>query len=212
MSVLYLNIFQKLKTFQVSFYFVIFLTIVRPRVSINLGPLYAIKGSNVTLPVCHVTGYPRPVVTWVKSFGQLPQGRVQYNDSTLRIFDVRKTDSDNYVCTASNFLGKTVGKTLLIVVSLPKFTVKPPAKVSVFSGKTLMLNCSVASAGQPVITWKRQKAELPVGRSVVSREGLVIRGLKPEDAGKYLCVATVAGKFSIQALTVVEVKGKLLTD
>jgi len=108
---------------------------VRPKVSINLGPLYAIKGSDITLPICHVTGYPRPHVTWVKPFGQLPQGRVQYNDSALKIFGVRKSDSDNYVCTASNPLGKAIGKTLLFVVSLPEFTVKPPAKVSVILGK-----------------------------------------------------------------------------
>lgn len=177
--------------------------------SIDLGPLYAVKGSDITLPVCHVTGYPRPQVTWVKPFGQLPQGRVQYNDSTLKIFDVRKTDSDNYVCTASNLLGKAIGKTLLLVVSLPEFTVKPPAKVSVISGKTLKLNCSVRGDGQPVISWKRRGAELPVGRSIVSREGLVIRDLKLEDAGNYICVATSAGKFSIEAFTAVEVKGKI---
>lgn len=176
--------------------------------SINLGPLYAIKGSDITLPVCHVTGYPRPQITWVKPFGQLPQGRVRYNDSTLKIFDVRKTDSDNYVCTASNLLGKSVGKTLLLVVSLPEFTVKPPAKVSAILGKTLTLNCSVKSDGQPVISWKRQGAELPVGRSIVSRKGLIIRDLKLEDAGNYLCVATSAGKFFIEALTSVEVIGK----
>lgn len=177
--------------------------------SINLGPLYAIKGSDITLPICHVTGYPRPHVTWVKPFGQLPQGRVQYNDSALKIFGVRKSDSDNYVCTASNPLGKAIGKTLLFVVSLPEFTVKPPAKVSVILGKTLKLNCSVRGDGQPVISWKRQRAELPVGRSIVSRERLVIRDLKLEDAGNYVCVATSAGNFFIEAFTAVEVKGKM---
>lgn len=189
--------------------FVISFVIVRPKVSINLGPLYAIKGSDITLPVCHVTGYPRPQVTWIKPFGQLPQGRVQYNDSALKIFGVRKSDSDNYVCTASNLLGKAIGKTLLFVVSLPEFTVKPPAKVSVILGKTLKLNCSVRGDGQPVISWKREGAELPVGRSIVSRERLVIRDLKLEDAGNYVCVATSAGNFFIEAFTAVEVKGKM---
>jgi len=184
---------------------------VRPKVSINLGPLYAIKGSDITLPICHVTGYPRPHVTWVKPFGQLPQGRVQYNDSALKIFGVRKSDSDNYVCTASNPLGKAIGKTLLFVVSLPEFTVKPPAKVSVILGKTLKLNCSVRGDGQPVISWKREGAELPVGRSIVSRERLVIRDLKLEDAGNYVCVATSAGNFFIEAFTAVEVKDSCTT-
>jgi len=178
-------------------------------VSINLGPLYAVKETDVTLPVCHVTGFPRPQIKWVKHFGQLPQGRVQYNDSTLKIFDVRKSDSDNYVCTASNLVGKAIGKTLLLVVSLPELTVKPPVKVSAILGKTLKLNCSVKGDGQPVISWKRQGAELPVGRSIVSKEGLAIRNLKLEDAGNYVCVATSAGNFFIEAFTAVEVKGKM---
>lgn len=202
------NILKK-ASFIIICNFVISFVIVRPKVSINLGPLYAIKGSDITLPICHVTGYPRPHVTWVKPFGQLPQGRVQYNDSALKIFGVRKSDSDNYVCTASNPLGKAIGKTLLFVVSLPEFTVKPPAKVSVILGKTLKLNCSVRGDGQPVISWKREGAELPVGRSIVSRERLVIRDLKLEDAGNYVCVATSAGNFFIEAFTAVEVKGKM---
>ena len=178
--------------------------------SINLGPLYAIRGSDITLPVCHVTGFPRPQVSWVKPFGQLPQGRVQYNDSALKIFDVRKSDSDNYVCAASNLLGKAIGKTLLLVVSLPEFAVRPPVKVSAISGKTLKLNCSVKGDGQPAISWKRQGAELPVGRSIASREGLVIRNLRLEGAGNYICVATSAGRFFIEAFTAVEVKGKMV--
>ena len=48
---------------------------VRPSISLNPGPLYVVEGSNATLPVCHVTGHPPPLVTWSKSFGQLPQGR-----------------------------------------------------------------------------------------------------------------------------------------
>ena len=66
--------------------------------------------------------------------------------------------------------------------------------------------------GQSVISWKRQGADLPVGRSIVSREGLVIRDLKLEDAGNYLCVATGAGKFFIEAFTTVDVKGKTVSN
>ena len=77
-----------------------FFFLVRPRVSLNPGPMYAIEGSNITLPICRETGHPRPDIKWLRPFGQLPQGRVQFenNNSTLTIFDVRRTDSDNYVC------------------------------------------------------------------------------------------------------------------
>ena len=186
---------------------------VHPRVSLHPGPSYVIEGSSITLPICHVTGYPAPVVTWRKSSGQLPQGRAQYNNTALQISNVRKVDSDLYFCSAVNVLGNVERKTLLVVVSLPVFTVKPPGKVSASTGDTLTLNCSAISDPQPVISWKRQGATLPVGRSHRTNDVLVLRDLREEDAGNYICVATSAGVFNIEAVSYVEVsargKGKL---
>ena len=187
----------------------VYLVAVHPQVSLQSGPKFVTLGSDVTLPTCQVIGYPAPVVTWRKAFGQLPQGRTYYNNSVLQISDVRKTDSDVYFCSAVNLLGNVERKTQLVVISLPVFTVKAPDKVAVGIGDTLTLNCSARGDQRPVISWKRRGAELPVGRSIVSREGLVIRDLKLEDAGNYICVATSAGKFSIEAFTAVEVKGKI---
>ncbi|KAL9969311.1 hypothetical protein ACROYT_G021510 [Oculina patagonica] len=172
---------------------------VRPRISLDPGPLYAAEGSNVTLPSCHVTGHPPPVITWSKSFGQLPHGRVQYNNSVIKLLDVRKADFDNYLCTATNMLGSVVRKTHFVVVSLPQFTVKPPVKVVAYVGETLTLNCSATGDLTPVISWKRQGAALPVGRSQVSKAGLIIRPLKLEDNGTYMCLATSVGVFSVES-------------
>ena len=116
------------------------------------GPSYVTEGSNVTLPTCHVSGYPTPAVTWRKSFGQLPQGRVYYNSSVLQISDVRKSDSDTYFCSAVNLLGNVERKTQLVVVSLPVFTVQPPGKVSAVAGETLTLKCSATGDPRPVIS------------------------------------------------------------
>ena len=182
------------------------MVVVHPRVSLHSGPSYITEGSNVTLPTCHVIGYPAPVVTWRKSSGQLPQGRSQYNNSALQIFDVRKRDSDWYFCSAVNLLGNTEKKTLLVVVSLPVFTVTPPGKVSVFTGDTLTLNCSATGDPRPVISWKRQGAALPVGRSDRTEKALMTRDLREEDAGIYICVATSAGVFPIKAISSVDVE------
>ena len=114
----------------------IYFLAVRPHVTLHPGPLPAIEGSDVTLPTCHVTGHPQPVVTWSKSFGQLPHGRVQFNSSVINLLDVRKSDSDNYICTARNLLGSIVKRTVLVVVSLPQFTVKPPSKIFAAPGDT----------------------------------------------------------------------------
>ena len=191
---------------------VMFVT-VRPTASIHPGPLLAIEGSDVTLPTCHVTGHPTPLVTWNKVFGQLPKGRVESNSSVLTLLDVRRSDSDNYVCTATNILGTVVQRTLLVVVSLPQFTVKPPSKIMESIGANMTLNCSAAGDPQPVIRWKRQGYQLPVGRSQQIDGTLVIRNVQKEDSGNYICVATSAGVFHRETVAMVEVrrppKGKL---
>ncbi|XP_068716858.1 roundabout homolog 3-like [Montipora capricornis] len=103
---------------------------VHPRVSLNPGPLYAIEGSNVTFPACNVTGQPPPKVIWKNATVQLSKSwRVWYNDSTLRILQVRKEDSSSYSCSARNILGSVEKKTSLVVVSPLQFTVKPPSKM-----------------------------------------------------------------------------------
>ena len=179
---------------------------VRPSVFLHPGPRYAIEGSTFSFPTCHVTGHPAPVVTWRKSSGQLPQGRVRYNDSALQVLQVRKRDSDTYFCSAANLLGSDEKKSLLVVVSLLRFTMKPPVKVAVWPGETLTINCSAAGDLQPVIRWKKQGGQLPVGRSQQSNGDLVIRGLQESDEGNYICVATSAEVFNIEAVTSIEVR------
>ena len=178
----------------------------RPNVSLSPGPLYVVEGTDVTLPLCHVTGHPTPVVTWSKSFGQLPQGRVQSNSTALKIFHVRKVDSDSYLCTAFNILGRAAKQTLLVVVPLPKFIMKPPSMLMPFQGGTLRLNCSATGDPKPAISWKRQGAQLPVGRSHSSGEALIIRDLKKEDTGNYICIATSADVSKAFAVSYVLVK------
>ena len=183
---------------------------VRPRVALYSGPLYAVEETDVTLPTCHATGHPHPVVTWSKSFDQLPHGRVQYNNSVFKLLDVRRADSDNYICTARNVLGSAVKRTVLVVVSLPQFTVRPPAKIAVVPGDTLTLNCSATGDPQPVISWKRQGAKLPVGKTQQINGVLVIRDITTNDAGIYICVATSAGVFSVESVTYVNVLGGMI--
>ena len=179
---------------------------VHPQVSLNPGPRFVTVGSDVTLPTCQVIGYPAPVVTWRKSIGQLPKGRAHHNNSVLQISDVRKIESDWYFCSAVNLLGNVERKTQLVVVSLPVFTVKPPGKVFAVTGDTVTLNCSATGDPQPVISWKRQGAALPVGRSHRTNDAVIIRDMREEDAGNYICVATSAGVFDVEAISYVEVR------
>ena len=160
-----------------------------------------------------MTGHPTPVVTWRKSSGALPQGRVKNNNSALQISLVRKADTDTYFCAAANILGSVEKKTFLVVVSLPHFTVKPPAKVVARLGGTLKLNCSATGDLQPVISWKKQGSQLPAGRSQQINGALVIRSVQLSDTGSYICVASSAGVFNTETVSYIEAQqGRLILE
>ena len=160
-----------------------------------------------------MTGYPAPVVTSRKSSGPLPQGRVKYNNSVLQILHVRKGDSDLYFCAASNLLGHVEKKTFLVVVSPPRFIVKPPAKVFPGVGSTLTLDCKATGDPQPVISWKKQDGQLPAGRSRQLINGtLVIRDITMNDRGTYKCIALYTRVFKAEAVTYIEVQKRIFSD
>ena len=163
----------------------------KPKVSLSFGPSYVEKGRNVTLPICHVTGYPPAVITWVKVYNDLEKPRAIAKDGQLSIINTQKKDSGLYKCTASNELGHASAVTHLNVVELPHFTVRPPSQLEVDVTKNVTILCQATGDPQPKITWIKESGELPVGRSKVGVDGtLKMWNLKEEDFGKYTCVAS----------------------
>ena len=186
---------------------------VRPRVSLHPGPIYVAERGNVTLPICHVFGHPTLVVRWSKACSQLPQGRVQNNNTALRLIHVSKTGSDTYMCSASSFLGSAARRTQLVVVPLQTFIKKPPTKQIVFPGDNVTLNCSAAGDPKPVIRWTRQGEQIPLGRSHILGDTLIIREVKVVDTGNYTCTATSAGlskAFAMSYVSVIKLRGKFV--
>ena len=152
-----------------------------------------------------MTGYPTPVVIWRRVTGQLPQGWVKYNSSNLELLHARKIDSDVYLCSATNLLGSFEKKALVVIVSHPRFTVKPPVNILAELGDTLTLNCSATGDPQPVISWRKQGGHLPVGRNQQINGALVIKEIKENDTGHYICTATSAGVFDVETVTTIKV-------
>ena len=131
---------------------------------------------------------------------------MRYNNSALQISQVRKEDSDTYTCSAKNLLGKAEKNTLFVVVSLPRFTSKPPSKIVSMLTFTVRLNCSATGDPQPIISWRKQGGQLPVGRSQQINGALVITNLQQSDAGIYICTATSASVFDVETVTFLEMQ------
>ena len=164
----------------------------QPKISLSFGPSHVIKGKNITLPVCHVTGFPSPKITWRKNPGNLVQARTLQKDGRLSVLGVKKSDSGLYKCEASNVLGHDSAVTQLNVVELPRFTVSPPSQLEVSTDQNITVRCQAAGDPQPTITWRKEGGRLPAERSSVSADGtLKIWNLRErEDSGRYTCVAS----------------------
>ena len=139
---------------------------------------------------------------------------MRYNNSMLQILQVRKEDSDFDICSAENLVGRVEKKTLLVVVSLPQFTSKPPSKIVSILNCTVRLNCSAIGDPQPTISWRKQGGQLPVGRSQQINGALVITNLQQSDAGNYICTATSISVFrDVETVSTLEIqKGEIIFE
>jgi len=165
----------------------------KPKISLSLGPSYVEKDKKVTLPECHVTGFPPAVITWTKVLGEMTRTRAVSKDGQLSIMNAQKLDSGFYKCKASNILGQISAVTQLNVVELPQFTVTPPPLLKVFANHNITIPCEATGDPQPKVTWTKQNVELPFGRSKVSVDGtLHFWNLRKEDSGIYTCMASSA--------------------
>ena len=129
------------------------------------------------------------MVSWSKLFDQLPDSRATLKGHTLTISKADKKDSGTYICTASNAMGTTHSMTSLIVNVVPQFTVKPPEKIELYHGQSVILNCSADGHPVPSITWTRCKGDTPADRSEMEGGQLKINSLTAKDSGTYICSA-----------------------
>ncbi|KAK3708277.1 hypothetical protein QZH41_005993 [Actinostola sp. cb2023] len=166
-----------------------------PRLTLNKGPIYKEIGNDIVFPKCHVTGRPKPKITWSKAIGALPNGRTVIKDGQLTLMRSKKDDSGTYVCKADNGLGSAVAGITLNVVELPVFVIKPPSSYRADSGTTIVLNCTAKGDPQPVISWRKENGVLPAGKYEVRDGSLIIKNVENSDSGVFVCTARSGGVF-----------------
>ena len=70
----------------------------------------------------------------------------------------------------------------------------------------MRLNCSATNDPQPNISWRKQGGQLPVGRSQQINGALAITNFQQSAAGGYICTATSASVFDMEAVTTLEIQ------
>lgn len=161
--------------------------------------------SDVFLP-CEAVGNPLPTIHWsrVASGLELSQGTQKsrfhvFPNGTLSIQRVSVQDRGQYLCLASNPLGKDHLYVTLSVVSYPARILDRHSKdITVHSGSTVELKCRAEGLPKPTIAWilanQTVVSETSKGNGKkvwVTPDGtLTIHNLSLYDRGFYKCVAS----------------------
>ncbi|XP_070486181.1 MAM domain-containing glycosylphosphatidylinositol anchor protein 2 isoform X1 [Equus przewalskii] len=173
-------------------------------------PIVVNPGEAITLVCVTTGGEPVPSLTWVRSFGTLPEKTV-LNGGTLTIPAITSEDAGTYSCIANNNVGNPAKKSTNIVVRALKkgrFWITPDPyhkDDNIQIGREVKISCQVEAVPSEELTFSWFKN----GRPLRSSERMVITQTDPDvspgttnldiidlkftDFGTYTCVASLKG-------------------
>ncbi|XP_078598127.1 uncharacterized protein LOC144874133 isoform X1 [Branchiostoma floridae x Branchiostoma japonicum] len=118
------------------------------------------EGGNVQLQ-CLANGNPRPRITWSRGGSVIPSETPTLLDgllvSRLLVRSVRKNNTGDYICSASNGLGSRASRTIRLIVEDP--TVTSPAVIAIIAGATLGGVILIAALLCTLFAFKRRKRD-----------------------------------------------------
>ncbi|XP_016057226.1 PREDICTED: immunoglobulin superfamily member 10 [Miniopterus natalensis] len=177
----------------------------RPRVAGGSAASFTVPAGADALLACAAVGNPLPTVRWTRGSSGLDlSARTQNSrfqvlpNGTLSIRRVDIQDRGQYLCSASNPLGKAHLHVTLSVISYPPRILERHTKeITAHSGSTVELPCRAEGRPAPTISWAL--ANLTVvsessegnGRALVTSDGtLVLHSVSVYDRGFYKCMAS----------------------
>lgn len=152
---------------------------------------------------CKADGFPTPEIKWIHNGQPISQAEDNPNriitPQQIIIRNLRKSDTGNYGCNATNDIGYVYKDVYVNVLALPPEIISAPAKQArTVDGKPVTLSCRTFGAPKPIVKWFHDNDELTGGRYEITPSGdLIINEVKFFDAGDYLCNAT--NKFGWQS-------------
>lgn len=151
----------------------------------------AIVGGPVVIPCSPPRGIPEPSVLWSKDGKLLDLGgkRLSMVDSgSLMISEVQSSDAGSYECSAQSMAGRRNAPSTSLKVLAPPTVIRGPHDTEVLEGEGFDLPCELAGDPTPTVSWHREEAQLPEGRSRILLDNtLRIEDARPEDQGQYFC-------------------------
>nr|AVK72298.1 Robo2 protein [Isodiametra pulchra] len=178
----------------------------RTLLTILAPPEFTTKPSNKTATlkgevifVCLVEGFPKPAITWRRKDNlPFPESRTRHfpGEHSISVSNISMADEGEYVCEASNGVGKTISASaFLTILEGPGFKKKPKDTFAVV-GQTVMIDCVplASESWKPVLYWRKVASDLSVfmgaqdgRRRVLSNGTFVIENVTLSDRGEYEC-------------------------
>jgi len=164
---------------------------------------------------CEANGSPSPEIKWIhngKPIEEAPiNSRRKVFPNRIVIEDLKKGDTGNYGCNATNSIGYVYRDVYLNVLALAPDIEETPTDLATVNGQSIELTCKVFGSPKPEVKWIRDGLELTGGRYTVADIGnLHIRDVTFTDAGVYSChaqnnlgVANASGTLIVKERTLI---------
>ncbi|XP_056364035.1 basement membrane-specific heparan sulfate proteoglycan core protein isoform X2 [Oenanthe melanoleuca] len=170
----------------------------RPALAVRVHPVRSAvpRGSAVTLR-CHAAGDPPLYYRWLREDGRpLPEGaQSRRQGEELHFPSIQPSEAGVYVCSCRNLQHSNASRAEVIVTETPEkpitVTVEEKRVQRVQPGADVTFVCTAKSKSPAyTLVWTRQNhGTLPAG--AVDFNGiLTLRGVRPQDAGVYVCTGS----------------------
>ncbi|XP_051854510.1 neurofascin isoform X3 [Antechinus flavipes] len=153
-----------------------------------------LRGMDLLLE-CIASGVPAPDIAWYKKGGDLPAGKVKFENfnKALRITNVSEEDSGEYFCLASNKMG-SIRHTISVRVKAAPYWLDEPKNLILAPGEDGRLVCRANGNPKPTVQWLVNGDPLEVAPPNPSREvagdTIIFRDTQIGSSAVYQCNAS----------------------
>ncbi|XP_069489231.1 neurofascin isoform X9 [Ambystoma mexicanum] len=153
-----------------------------------------LRGEDLLLE-CIASGVPAPDIMWFKKGGDLPTGKVKFENfnKTLRINSVSEEDSGEYFCLASNKVGSTRHAVSVRVKAAP-YWLDEPKNLVLSPGDNGRLVCRALGNPKPTIQWMMNgepiESASPSHNHEITDDTIIFREVHSGNSAVYQCNAS----------------------
>ncbi|XP_043819288.1 neurofascin isoform X8 [Dromiciops gliroides] len=153
-----------------------------------------LRGMDLLLE-CIASGVPAPDIAWYKKGGDLPAGKVKFENfnKALRITNVSEEDSGEYFCLASNKMG-SIRHTISVRVKAAPYWLDEPKNLILAPGEDGRLVCRANGNPKPTVQWLVNGDPLEAAPPNPSREvagdTIIFRDTQIGSSAVYQCNAS----------------------